>query len=246
MVNVVQKAQANGAAPEDFDEAAEADAGPPDEEALSWKHRVLLAKGPVYFERQLLRQCFKHAVNNLEERELLTVDNLDAAAIELGELALQRVQGQEGLHPVAWFDRVHGDYSTKAVHNALSKLGYRLERFREAERDNAILPRQTLGKFLVRVVYGARDTSGRWATHVIALNADNCRLLDSCSRGPIPLTERNFKAKTGPNKRYPHTRISRVYRLVRITRTPAADGAKRKRRRRRKRAKDTFVSATAC
>ena len=204
--------------------------------ALAWKHRVRLACGPVYFERQVLRQCFKHAVNNLLGREVLTVAELDAIAAALAARCPRRVRGEPGLKTVAWHDDLEGDFATQVIHNALAKHGYTMTHFREAERDPALLPVQTSGRFLVRIVYGARDTSGAWATHVIALDADRGLLLDSQSENYLPLTSSNFKRKTAPNASFPGTRVAAVYRVAATAhRTDSSGGRARRRRHRRRR-----------
>lgn len=211
------RTNANGAAPADFyaDEEKE-------EEALAWKHVVLVTPGPVYFERQLLRHCFKNAINNVLGAQVLTVDDLDAAACALEARSRQRARGTGESVKARWHDEKEGNYSTKAVQNALVKKGYDLRRFREAERDPSILPQQTAGKFVVRVLYGARDTAGQWASHMIAIDCDRCLLLDSQAATYLPLTSRNFRAKTGPNARYPQTHIDRVYRVVDTRPRPSA------------------------
>ncbi len=189
-----------------------------------------------------MRQCFKHGANNLLGAQVLTVDDLDASARELGEKSRQRVRGSGEPMKVTWYDAKEGDYSTKAVQNALVKKGYDMRRFKEAERDPSILPQQTSGKFLVRVIYGARDTAGQWASHVIAVDCDRCLVLDSQVAGPVPLTSRNFRVKTGPNRLYPNTRIDRVYRVVPVQRSLRPS---KSRRHRHLRAKTPVVHAAS-
>lgn len=204
-------------APEDFDAAALADAIDYDEEpgpeALRLKNRVLLGAGPIYFERQVLSQCYKHATNNLLEGPVLSVADLDAAGQQLNDTAMIQARGGERRQG-RWYDKFDGSYSVKAVHNALSSKGYGLARMRRSQLDPQQLPAVTEGKFLVRIVYGKVDAHGSHMTHVIGVDCDRGLLFDSQGLKPLELSRRNFRAKTGPNSQYPATRIDCVHRII--------------------------------
>lgn len=198
-----------GAAPTDFDEE-------PDAEALELKHRVVLGEGDIYFEKQVLKQCYKHAVNNVLGREVLTVDDLDAAAMALAARATQLERKTAEPVRCSWHDAFDGLYATSVVYNALNKAGYALVRVKPA--DYRSLPDLNEGKFLVAVEYGVKDASGAWMNHVIAVDCDRRLVLDSQGNKPLVLNRSTFFRKTGPNERYPLTRIARVHRIVRIPR----------------------------
>jgi hypothetical protein len=197
-----------GAAPADFDEEV------PDDEALALKHRVVLCENSnVYFEKQVLKQCYKHATNNLLGGEVLTVDDLDAEARVLGANALKLAPGTSEPARCSWYDVYDGLYSTSVIHNALAKKGYRLVRVRHDDYQR--IPDMPAGKFLVAIEYGVQDGQGHWMNHVIAVDCDRRLVLDSQGNKPLALDRATFARKTGPNARYPRTRIARVHRIVR-------------------------------
>ncbi len=201
-----------GAAPVDFEV--------PDAEALELKHRVVVCENSdVYFEKQVLKQCYKHATNNLLEGEVLTVDDLDAEALALAAKATRLVSGTGEPVRCAWHDVYDGLYSTSVIHNALVKKGYRLVRVDHADYQR--IPDLPAGKFLVAVEYGVRDAQGHWMNHVIAVDCDRRLVLDSQGNKPLALDRATFARKTGPNARYPRTRIARVHRVVRLPRKPS-------------------------
>ena len=74
----------------------------------------------------------------------------------------------------------------------------------------------TSGKYIFCVEYDAKDSRGDYMTHAIAVDCDRQLLLDSQGRGPLKITREAFRRKTGPNKRYPNTRIFRAFRLEQI------------------------------
>jgi hypothetical protein len=202
------KAPRKGAAPSDFDDEV------PDAEALELKRRVVLCENSdVYFEKQVLKQCYKHAVNNNLGSEVVTVDDLDAEARVLAARALKPAPGTGDPVRCAWYDVYDGLYSTSVIHNALVKKGYRLVRV--GHEDYQRIPDMPAGKFLVAIEYGVKDAQGHWMNHVIAVDCDRRLVLDSQGNKPLALDRATFARKTGPNARYPRTRIARVHRIVR-------------------------------
>jgi len=170
-------------------------------------------------ELQVLEHCVKHAINNLMGCAFLDVDELDAIARRLAATVLQYPRGGGEPFLTKWYDACDGAYSIKVAQTALEKRGYTLRRVHDTPY--ADLATVTSGKFVVCIAYGTRDARGNWMTHAIGLDCDNCRILDSHSKAPIPATVRNYRAKTMPNATYPGTRINRVYRLVQLPTAPA-------------------------
>ncbi len=164
---------------------------------------------------QVLKHCLLHAVNNALGRQVLTVDELEAAARHLGERAWLTLDEHGNHVRSVHYDDHDGSFSVLAVSNALAKHRVRLQRWRGGRPWGRLLTETTAGQFLVCVEYGKPDANtGEMMSHTIALDFDRHLLLDSQARGPLELTLKNFRRKTGPSPSYPNTQIVKVYRLV--------------------------------
>ncbi len=165
----------------------------------------------------MLKHCLLHAINNALGGQVLTVDEIESAARHLGERAWLTVDGRGSRERCAHYDDHDGSFSVLAASNALSKHGIRLERWRGGRPWERILRDETTGQFIVCVEYGRPDANtGEMMSHTIALDFDRRLLLDSQARGPLELTLKNFRRKTGPSPNYPDTQIVKVYRLARF------------------------------
>jgi hypothetical protein len=194
-------------APDGFLEAAlrgaAEDEAPPDAYALALASERPMDTGPIYFERQVLRHCIKHAVNNLLGRELLTVPYLNGLAQQMSKTKDERL-----------FDEYDGSYTWSVIHSALRKAGYDAHRVKDVPFP--LIPSQRSGKFIVVVTYGldaAEADAKGVGGHAIGVDCDR-QLLDSQDDTPLPLTAAAFAPRTRPNPDFPRTRIAHAYRVL--------------------------------
>lgn len=221
----------------------------PNAKAVAKKRRRPLGKGHVYFEKQVLKQCVKHAVNNALGGPILTADHLDALA-RARALRL----APPGAPPAPTYDAYDGMYSFGVVHDALRKKGCDVRAFTGIDFQR--LPNLRAGQFVVCVNYGVPDATApplrtdgprppAVMSHAFAVDCDRQLLLDSQLDAPVPLTPTAFAALTTPNAEFPLTRITRVYQITRSAHIAAATATGRPRRRHRRRSSTSLPSFIA-